>query len=498
MQVSQKKGGVILSYVQMVSNVLVKFIYTPFLLRALGQNEYGLFSLVMSIVGYLAILDFGFGSAVTRYTVKYNTEGDREKLFQLYGTVSVIYILIGVLALTVCCLLGFFTPQLFSSTMTAEEVSKIRIMMFLCGINLLFTFPLQISASVLVAHERFIFKNGVNLIRTYLQPAILILLLYLVHIKSVGAIVVVTLFNLLTYLSFYIYSVKKLDFKFALKNFEPKMIRGLLTFSVWMFLVSVFEHLQYNSGQFIIGLFQGSDVVAVWGIAMIFILNYRSLSTAITNVFLPSYISNTFKQDNETIRKTTYKVTRLQAYVLFLIMANFILFGQYFIDMWAGEGYHEAFLVALIIMVPMTIALLLDFSYLIQIATNRLKFRIVTLFAGFVLSFLVVYFWKGITLVTYSYVIAGSILIGQILCVMYYIGRHIDVSLMNVIKGLLPIAFITSVLTVASAIVVKLVPDTVAAFCVEIVLFNILLGLSWWFISFSKDEKEIIFKAIRK
>ena len=40
----QKKGGVVLSYGQMVSNVLVKFIYTPFLLHALGQNEYGLFS----------------------------------------------------------------------------------------------------------------------------------------------------------------------------------------------------------------------------------------------------------------------------------------------------------------------------------------------------------------------------------------------------------------------------------------------------------------------
>jgi O-antigen/teichoic acid export membrane protein len=452
----------------------------------------------MSIVGYLAILDFGFGSAVTRYTVKYNTENDKESLYKLYGTVSVIYVLIGVLALSVCCVLGFFTPQLFSSTMTVEEVSKIQIMMYLCGINLLFTFPLQISASVLIAHERFIFKNGVNLIRTYLQPAILILLLYLVHIKSVGAIVVVTLFNLLTYLSFYIYSVRKLDFKFSLQNYESKMIRCLITFSAWMFLVSVFEHLQYNSGQFIIGLFQGSDVVAVWGIAMIFILNYRSLSTAITNVFLPSYISNTFKNDNETIQKTTYKVTRLQAYVLFFIMANFILFGQYFIDMWAGKGYHDAYIVALIVMLPMTIALLLDFSYLLQIATNKLKFRIVTLFAGFILAFLAVFFWEGITLVSYAYVIAGSIVLGQIICVIYFIIRKIDVSLKEIVKGLSPIAIITVALTVATTHVAQMIPDSLFSFFLEIVVFNILLGLLWWFISFSESEKEIVFKIMRK
>lgn len=498
MQLSQKKGGVILSYAQMVLNVLVKFIYTPFLLRALGQNEYGLFSLVMSIVGYLAILDFGFGSAVTRYTIKYNTEGDRENLYKLYSTVSIIYVIIGILAFSICFLLGFFTPQLFSSTMTAEEVSKIRIMMFLCGINLLFTFPLQISASVLVAHQKFIFKNGINLIRTFLQPAVLVLLLYFVHIKSVGAITVVTLFNLLSYLSFYIYSVRKLGFKFSMKFFEPRMIGDLLTFSVWMFLVSVFEHLQYNSGQFIIGLFQGSDVVAVWGIAMIFILNYRSLSTAITNVFLPTYISNTFKRDIDAIQSTTYKVTRLQAYVLFLIITNFILFGQFFIDIWAGEEYHYAFLVALIVMAPMTIALLLDFSYLLQIATNKLRFRIITLFTGFVLSFLIVFFWKGITLVSYAYVVAGSIVIGQIICVLYYTIKHIEVNLIGVLKGLFPIVIISSLLTGISAFIVKLMPNTIVALFIEIVFFNIFLVLLFWRFSFSEDEKRMMLKIIRK
>ena len=84
MPAQQKKWGVILRYIQMISNVVIKFVYTPFLLRALGQNEYGLFSLTMSIVGYLAILDLGFGSTVTRFTVKYRSEGDNQKLYQLY------------------------------------------------------------------------------------------------------------------------------------------------------------------------------------------------------------------------------------------------------------------------------------------------------------------------------------------------------------------------------------------------------------------------------
>ena len=487
----EKKGGVLLSYIQMVANVLVKFIYTPFLLRALGQNEYGLYSLVMSIVGYLAVLELGFGSTVTRYTVKYNTENDRQSLYKLYGTLSVLYVCMGIAAFAICCTLSYFSPELFGATMTAEETSKLRLMMFLCGINLLFTFPLQISASVLVAYERFIFKNGIHLIMTILQPVILVLLLYLAHIKSVGAIVIVTLFNLLTYLAYYIYAVRKLEFKFSLKCFDPKMIRGLVSFSAWMFCVMLFEQLQYNSGQFIIGLFQGTEVIAIWGIAMIFILNYRSLSSAITNVFLPSYISNSFREDSKSIAETTYKMTRLQAFVLFGILANFILFGQVFIDMWAGPDYHQAFSAALIVMVPMTFALLLDFSYLIQIATNRLKYRIITLFSGFIVAFLIVFFAKGITLISYAYVMAGSILLGQIICVVYYVTKHIEVDLGRLLKDISGILIPVSVLTGVAFFLLNRISINVLMLVLMVMAFNLLLGGCYWIIA-TPEEKRLI------
>ena len=40
---------------------LIQLLYTPLLIRKLGQGEYGLYSLVYSIIGYLTILDLGFG-----------------------------------------------------------------------------------------------------------------------------------------------------------------------------------------------------------------------------------------------------------------------------------------------------------------------------------------------------------------------------------------------------------------------------------------------------
>lgn len=57
---NQLKGGAALSYVSIVLNMMVGLMYTPYMLRMLGQSEYGLYSLAASIIAYLTVLDFGF------------------------------------------------------------------------------------------------------------------------------------------------------------------------------------------------------------------------------------------------------------------------------------------------------------------------------------------------------------------------------------------------------------------------------------------------------
>lgn len=496
MAAQEKKWGVILRYIQMISNVVIKFVYTPFLLRALGQNEYGLFSLTMSIVGYLAILDLGFGSTVTRFTVKYRSEGDAKKLYQLYSTLSIIYILIGLLAMLICAGLSISAEGLFGRTMSDVEVGKLRLMILLCGVNLMFTFPLQIAGSVLVAYEKFIVKNGVTLLFTFVQPIVMVALLYLVNMKSVGAIVVVTACNLLTYFIYYIYAVRKLDFKFSLKMFEPQMIKGLLTFSVWMFLVMLFEQVQYNSGQFIIGLFQGADIVAIWGIAMIFILNYRSISTAITNVFVPSFMSLSFSDDNDGIERAVYRMTHVQSLALTFILANFILFGQVFIHLWAGGEYDSAYPCALIVMLSMTPALILEFCYLYQLASNQLLYKVVTSFVSYIVAFVIIYLMKGIDLQSYALVMAISLLVGQVVLVYVFVRKYMTISLWELTKLVIRVCWLPVLLSIVYYMVMRLwIPvEGFKMLLVHAIVFNMLLIISMWYVSLNPEDRKMILR----
>ena len=100
----QLKAGALLSYVVLGLNTLIGLLYTPFMLRMLGQSEFGLYSLAASVIAYLTVLDLGFGNAIVRYTAKFRAEGKQEEQYEMFGMFFLLYLFISALAF----ILGLF------------------------------------------------------------------------------------------------------------------------------------------------------------------------------------------------------------------------------------------------------------------------------------------------------------------------------------------------------------------------------------------------------
>mgnify|MGYP002731794571 CR=1 FL=1 len=93
-KISQKKSGVILSYISYGVYMLSAFLYTPIMLRWLGQSEYGLYQLVNSVVSYLGLLSFGFSGAYTRFYSRYKKDNDENSIAKLNGLFMIIFSII--------------------------------------------------------------------------------------------------------------------------------------------------------------------------------------------------------------------------------------------------------------------------------------------------------------------------------------------------------------------------------------------------------------------
>lgn len=69
------------------------------------------------------------------------------------------------------------------------------------------------------------------------------------------------------------------------------------------------------------------------------------------------------------------RIGRIQFIILSFILSGFILYGRTFLNLWAGEGYSDAYYISLLIMIPAIIPLSQNIGILILQAKNMHRFR---------------------------------------------------------------------------------------------------------------------------
>jgi len=121
MKINQLKAGALLSYLQLAITVLVGLLYTPIMIRLLGQSEYGLYNTVSSTIAMLGILSLGLNSGYIRYYSRYKSSGDEQSVSVLNGTFMFVFCIIGALALVAGGVLTYNLDLVFKSGLTVEE-----------------------------------------------------------------------------------------------------------------------------------------------------------------------------------------------------------------------------------------------------------------------------------------------------------------------------------------------------------------------------------------
>ena len=143
MSKSQFKVGVVLSYVSLFMSNLVSIIYTPIMLRLIGQAEYGIYNLATSLVGYLGVMDLGFGSAVIKYTSKYISENEKEKEYNLNGMFIIIYSILGFFTLILGIIIFINIDRLYSESFSIKQLGILKTIILFMIFNMAISFPLS-------------------------------------------------------------------------------------------------------------------------------------------------------------------------------------------------------------------------------------------------------------------------------------------------------------------------------------------------------------------
>lgn len=491
---NQLKAGAALNYIVILLNTLVGLLYTPYMLRMMGQSEYGLYSLVASVIAYLTILDLGLGNAVVRYTAKYRAEGKLTEQYEMFGMFFILYVIIGVISLAVGAILYFSVDTMFGDTMTALELNKARIMMLLLVFNLAFSFPMSIFSSIITAYERFVFPRIVNIIRIVLNTAVMICLLHMGY-KAIAMVVVQTIFNVSTLILNYYYCKKELKIKMLIGKFKWDFLKEVSVYSFWIFLNVIMDRIYWSTGQFVLGAMVGTAAVAVYAVAIQLQHIYMQFSTAISGLFLPKVTSMvTTSNDKVAISDLFIRTGRIQYIVMALILSGFIVFGRQFIYIWAGPGYEDAYIICILFFVSLLVPLIQNLGITILQARNQMRFRsllyIVIALVALTLQIALAKQYGGIGCAAS---VAGALLLGQGIIMNIYYSKKQGIDIIKFWKEILKMSIVPIIITAISVYLIGYWDiNSWGRLGIAIIIFCIAYIPVFWLGSMNKYERGLI------
>lgn len=506
MKANQLKWGSLLSYLQMALGVVISLLYTPVMIRLLGQSEYGLYQTAASTISMLGILNLGLGSGYVRYFAKYKTNNDTESIYKLNGLFLIIFSVLGIIALICGVFLSFNLDIIFSEGLTVAEYGIVKILMLLLTFNLALSFPMGIFVSIIYTNERYILLKLLGMIKTVLSPLVTLPLL-LMGYRSVAMVTVTVVLSLITDILYFYYAIFVLKNRFIFHGFEKGIFKSLFAYTVFIAINMIVDQINWNIDKILLGRFKGTSAVAIYSVGYSLHSHYLSFSTAISSVFTPrvhkivNQTANNIKLQRQQLTELFTKVGRIQFLILGLVASGVVFFGkQFIVGFWAGEGYEHSYYVALLLILPASIALIQNIGIEVQRAQNKHQFRSLA-YALMAIANL------GMSIVLcQKYGAVGSAIgtaISLILCnglimnIYYHKKCNIDIlafwkSLLRLSLGLiLPIVF-GIVLTHFFDI------NSVSTFILSVGIYTATYCLSMWLFGMNTYEKELVISPLKK
>ena len=490
----QMKWGIVLQYLQMAVSIVIQLIYTPVMIRILGDNEYGIYNLVASIISYLGLLSLGFGASYIRFYSKYKAKNDEQGIRKLNGLFMTVFLIMGAIAL--CCgVVASLNAQIFfNSTYSTADIKLAKILMMFLTINLTISFPASVFISYITAHEKFVFQKLINIGKTILSPLLCIIALFMGY-GSIGMVIVTTGISLLIDVINVVFCIKKLNMRFAFGKWEKGLFKEIAIFSVFIAINQIIDQINWQTDKIILGKMINGTAVAIYAVASTINTMYLNFSTAISSVFTPQInkIENECDEDekHKRLNELFIKVGRIQFFVIMLILTGFIFFGKFFITKWAGVNYEKAYYIALWLMLPVTVPLIQNLGIEIQRAKNKHKFRsYVYLTMAIVNVFISIWFchiW-GIVGVAIGTALALIICNGIIMNIYYHRVTKLNiVKFWSSILKILPALILPCCLGVSIMIFYNI--KSMVGFGILVIAYTLIYLVSMYLIGLNKEEK---------
>lgn len=369
----QIKVGAVLGYITIGINLIAGLLYTPWMIRSLGQDNYGLYTLSVSLIGIL-VMDFGLGAAVIRFLSLYNSKNDEEAVNNLLGLFYRIFFLLDIIIAIVLTVVYFNMGNIYQE-LSVEEINKFKVIFVISAVYSVMTFPFGILNGILTAYEKFTQLKVAELFYKILNMGLIIVVLSLgyglyslVFINAVAGVINILVRFLLVKKTTHI----KVNFRYK----GQKVNMEVFFFSLWSTVINIAQRFIFNIIPSILGIYCGAISISIFSASAMIEGIVYTFAVAINGLFLPRVsriIGN--KNRDENLLALMIKVGRIQLFLIGLIYIGFLAVGRDFIALWLGEGFQRAYICILLLILPSIFELPQHIAGLTVLAEGKVKLQ---------------------------------------------------------------------------------------------------------------------------
>lgn len=497
---SRRQNGVLVSYVYMIGQIVVQLAFVPLLLRVIGQTEYGLYQLIGSVMAYVVSINGVLSAGVGRFYCMYKANKDEEKMENCLAIAKRLYVVISVLCVIVILALVLVVRFFYQAAFSAAQLNECSLMLLIMGANMIVVMFNTLSVCTITANERFVFLKISQLACLILQlPLVCVFARFFGNALMVCCVVFVT--NSICALIQVVYEKRVLKIKSTYHGWDSSLAKSLLRFSTSIVLVTLADQIFWKCDQLIIGYFFGPNQVAVYSVGSQIYGAYMSVGIAVASVFLPRVSEIVHhNHDFKELSDLFINVGRISLLTCLAILGAFVVMGDDFILLWAGEGFHNAYMIAVVVMLPFTIDIIQNLGLTILQVINKYYFRgAMYLCIAIANIFLTLILVNVIGIVGAALSTALSMLIGNGLIMNWYYSK-VGLDIRRFWSSMLRIVIAAFVAICIFCFIYSLRIDTTISFgqifiyaCIYLLLY---FGFEW-VIALNSGEKKLIRNLIK-
>lgn len=346
------------------TDLLIGFFLAPFMLHKLGDAAYGLYMLILSLVGYYGLFDFGIRSSIVRYVARFTAMSDDENLSRLLNTSLFCYSVAAVVLLLVTGVGFFYVDSLFR--ISPPFLNTARVLFLVAGAGIALGFPLSIFGGALEGLQKFYVINLTRMVTGLARAVLTVIALN----RGFGLLAVTLITVGLSQLGSVVRAV--ITFRYIPLQLKRKYINKasfhLMTSYGWkVFVMGIAENLRFRTDNLVIGFFLSPTAITLFAIGSKLVLYPTRVVQKMAEVLTPMSSHFDATGDMNRLQRIFVVGNRACALVIFPMCTTLIILGKSIIEVWVGSKYVSSYSVMLILAISMTL-------YHAQGASTRILF----------------------------------------------------------------------------------------------------------------------------